>query len=36
MKRINEIEMKERKNNIKNKTILIDKCYNNIFTIDFK
>ena len=36
MKRINEIEMKERKNNIKNKTILIEICYNNIFTIDFK
>ena len=36
MKRMDENEMKERKNNIKNKTILIDKCYNNIFTIDFK
>ena len=36
MKRVDENGMKERKNNIKNKTILIDKCYNNIFTIDFK
>ena len=36
MKLMDENEMKERKNNIQNKTILIDKCYNNIFTIDFK
>ena len=26
----------ERKNNIKNKKILIEKCYRNIFTINFK
>ena len=29
-------EMKERKNKIKNKKILIKKYYHNIFTINFK
>ena len=28
-------EMKERKNNIKNKKIIIEKCYHNIFTINY-
>ena len=29
-------EMREKWNNIKNKKILIEKCYHNIFTINFK
>ena len=29
-------EMRERRNNIKNKKMLIEKCYHNTFTINFK
>ena len=35
-KRMDENELKERKNNIKKKKILIEKYYHNIFTINFK
>ena len=35
-KLMDENEWKERKNNIKNKKILIEKYYHNIFTINFK
>ena len=35
MKRVDENGMKERKNNIKNKKIIIEKCYHNIFTINY-
>ena len=33
---MDENELKEMKNNIKNKKIFIEKCYYNIFIINFK
>ena len=35
MKLMDENEMKEKKNKIKNKKILTEKCYHNIFTTNY-